>query len=65
MFSFSPVLPGLGSVLHRQPGGAEIVVLRADIQELKTLTTSIMPEGLESGLTAQDVADVLMFIGSK
>ena len=46
-------------------GGAEIVVLRSDIAELKTLTTSIMPEGLESVLTAQDVADVLTFIGSK
>lgn len=54
-----------GNITIRMPGGAEIVVLRADIQELKTLTTSIMPEGLESVLTAQDVADVLMFIGSK
>ncbi len=65
MFSFSPVLPGLGSALHRLPGGAEIVVLRADIQELKTLTTSIMPEGLESVLTALDVADVLTFIAGR
>jgi putative membrane-bound dehydrogenase-like protein len=54
-----------GNITIRMPGGAEIVVLRADIQELKTLTTSIMPEGLESVLTAQDVADVLTFIGSK
>ncbi len=54
-----------GNLTIRLPGGAEIVVLRSDIQELKTLTTSIMPEGLESVLTAQDVADVLTFIGSK
>jgi putative heme-binding domain-containing protein len=53
-----------GNLTIRLPGGAEIVVLRSDIQELKTLTTSIMPEGLESVLTAQDVADVLTFIGS-
>ncbi|MCX6837364.1 MAG: c-type cytochrome [Verrucomicrobia bacterium] len=54
-----------GNLTLRLPGGAEIVVLRSDIAELKTLTTSIMPEGLESVLTAQDVADVLTFIGSK
>jgi len=53
-----------GNITIRLPGGAEMVVLRSDIQEMKTLTTSIMPEGLESVLTAQDVADVLMFIGS-
>ncbi|MCB1277664.1 PVC-type heme-binding CxxCH protein [Prosthecobacter sp.] len=54
-----------GNITIRMPGGAEIVVLRTDIAELKTLTTSIMPEGLESVLTAQDVADVLTFIGGK
>ncbi len=54
-----------GNLTIRLPGGAEIVVLRSDIQEIKTLTTSIMPEGLESVLTAQDVSDVLTFIGSK
>ena len=54
-----------GNITLRLPGGAEIVVLRSDIRELKTLTTSIMPEGLESVLSAQDVADVLAFIGSK
>ena len=42
-----------------------MIVLRSDINELKTLTTSIMPEGLESALSAQDVADVLTYIGSK
>lgn len=52
-----------GNLTIRLPGGAEVVVLRSDIQEMKTLTTSIMPEGLESVLTAQDVADVLVFIG--
>ncbi len=54
-----------GNITIRLPGGAEVVVLRADIQEFKTLTTSIMPEGLESVLSAQEVADVLIFIGSK
>ncbi|WP_395746233.1 PVC-type heme-binding CxxCH protein [Prosthecobacter sp.] len=54
-----------GNITLRMPGGAEIVVLRSDIRELKTLTTSIMPEGLESVLSAQDVADVLAFISTK
>ena len=54
-----------GNLTIRMPGGAEVVVLRSDIQEMKTLTTSIMPEGLESLLGAQDVADVLAFISGR
>lgn len=54
-----------GNITLRLPGGAEMVVLRSDIREVKTLTTSIMPEGLESVLSAQDVADVLAFMGSR
>lgn len=54
-----------GNLTLRLPGGAEVVVLRTDIQSIKTLTTSLMPDGLESVLTAQDVADVLTFIGAK
>ena len=54
-----------GNITIRLPGGADILVLRSDIRELKTLTTSIMPEGLESVISAQDVADVLTYIGSK
>lgn len=54
-----------GNLTIRMPGGAEIVVLRTDIQEMKTLPTSIMPEGLESVLTAQDVADVLAFVSGR
>lgn len=54
-----------GNITLRLPGGAEMVVLRTDIELLKTLPTSLMPEGLESVLTAQEVADVLSFIGSK
>jgi putative membrane-bound dehydrogenase-like protein len=54
-----------GSITLRLPGGADFVVLRTDIKAMKTLTTSIMPEGLESVLSTQDVADVLTFIGSK
>ena len=54
-----------GNITLRLPGGAEVVVLRTDIRDQKTLTTSLMPEGLEAVLSAQDVADVLTFIGSR
>ncbi|MGV3662562.1 MAG: PVC-type heme-binding CxxCH protein [Prosthecobacter sp.] len=54
-----------GNVTLRLPGGAEMVVLRTEIATQKTLTTSLMPEGLESVLSAQDVADVLAFIAGK
>ncbi len=53
------------NITLRLPGGAEMIVLRGDIHELKTLPTSLMPEGLESVLTPQDVADVLAFISTK
>lgn len=54
-----------GNVTLRLPGGAEMLILRADIATQKPLTTSLMPEGLESVLSAQDVIDVLAFIASK
>lgn len=54
-----------GNLTLRLSGGAEILILRTEVETLKTLTTSLMPEGLESVLSAQDVADVLAFIASK
>lgn len=53
-----------GNMTLRLPGGAEMVVIRSDVRELKTLASSLMPEGLESVLSAQEVVDVLGFIGS-
>jgi putative membrane-bound dehydrogenase-like protein len=43
----------------RMPGGVEIPIPRAEIQSIKTLTTSLMPEGLESLISAQEAADLL------
>ena len=43
----------------RLAGGVELAVPRADVQETKTLSLSLMPEGLEAVLSAQDCADVL------
>ena len=50
------------TVTLRQPGGTEKTVPRASIASLKTQSQSFMPEGLEAGLSAQDMADLLAFI---
>jgi putative heme-binding domain-containing protein len=51
-----------GNIALRMPGGAEQVVLRADIREMKTLNTSLMLVGLESVITPQECADLLAWI---
>lgn len=50
------------TVTLRQPGGAERTVSRADIAAMKTSSQSFMPEGLEAGLSAQDIADLIEFL---
>jgi putative membrane-bound dehydrogenase-like protein len=50
------------TVTVRQPGGTERTVSRAEIAAIKTLPQSLMPEGLEAGLTHQLMADLLQFI---
>lgn len=44
------------------PYGKEIVLPRTDIVKMQSQGQSIMPEGLEAGLTPQDLADLLEFI---
>ncbi len=46
----------------RMPGGVSKTVLRADVLGSSSDGRSLMPEGLEGGLTAQDMADLLTFI---
>ena len=50
------------SVTLRMAGGAESVVARANIASLQSQGKSLMPEGLEEGLSQQDMADLLEFI---
>ncbi len=50
------------SVTLRMAGGVESVIRRANTARLQSQGKSIMPEGLEEGLTAQDMADLLEFI---
>jgi hypothetical protein len=44
------------------PGGAESVIGRADIAGSSSSGRSLMPEGLEAGLSPADMADLLTFI---
>lgn len=50
------------SVTLRQAFGKETVVQRSQIKKLQSQNNSMMPEGLESGLKPQDLADLLEYI---
>ena len=44
--------------------GKEQVILRIDLEEMRSTGKSLMPEGVEKDLPAQDVADVIAFVRS-
>jgi putative heme-binding domain-containing protein len=46
----------------KMPGGVSKTILRADVIGSSSEGRSLMPEGLEGGLTTQDLADLLTFI---
>ena len=50
------------SVTVRQPLGIEAVVPRSQIAKMQASKLSLMPEGLEEGLSNQDLADLVDFI---
>ena len=50
------------SITLKRAEGKQDVVLRNNIDELLSNGVSLMPEGLEKELTAQDLADVIAFI---
>ena len=50
------------SVTIRQPLGVEVVVPRSQIARMQASKLSLMPEGLEEGLTHQELADLVAFI---
>ena len=52
------------SVTLRQAGGAEAMVLRSNIQSIQNQGQSAMPEGLEAGLTPQDMANLLEYVAT-
>jgi putative heme-binding domain-containing protein len=53
------------NIVLRLPGGTDLPVLRADIADDKATTRSLMPEGLETVLKPQDVADVIAWLHQK
>ncbi len=50
------------SVRLRRPNAPDATIERSRISELKADGKSLMPDGLEQGLTPQDMADLLEFI---
>ena len=51
-----------GSGLLRAPSGLEIPLQPDQIGKMERLKVSLMPEGLEQGMTVQDVADLIAFV---
>jgi len=46
----------------RQAGGSELVVARADVKSLEKSPQSAMPNGFESGISQQQMADLIAYI---
>lgn len=53
-----------GSVTLATGSGAEATFIRAQIRKLTPQTTSLMPEGLEAGLSQKQMADLLEFLSN-
>ena len=49
----------------RDGEGKEIVVAADEVEELRPLLTSLMPDGQMAGLTAQDAADLLAYLAAR
>ncbi|HVR37050.1 MAG TPA: PVC-type heme-binding CxxCH protein [Methylomirabilota bacterium] len=53
---------GAGSVTLRSAGGVNLTIERSRIRTLTASGMSLMPEGLEAGMTVQAMADLLEFL---
>jgi hypothetical protein len=47
----------------RESGGKEHIIDRAEIDAIRSLEQSLMPAGLEKDMSAQDLSDVIVFLG--
>jgi putative heme-binding domain-containing protein len=56
------VAESAASLTLRRPGGAEDTVLRTNIEAIAGTGKSLMPEGLEARVSAQEMADVIAFL---
>jgi putative heme-binding domain-containing protein len=50
------------TITLQEVSGAQVVLLRAGIQRMQEQQWSLMPEGLEAGLTPQFMADLLEYV---
>jgi putative membrane-bound dehydrogenase-like protein len=50
------------TVVLRQPNDSEVTLRRANLTQFRSLGQSAMPEGLEEGLSAQDLADLMEYV---
>jgi len=46
----------------RQPGAPDVSLARSQLRELRSTGRSLMPDGLETGLSVGDLADLLAFL---
>jgi putative heme-binding domain-containing protein len=53
------------SVTLRQPVGREQALSRSSIEELKSSTKSLMPEGIEKDVSIEQMADLLAFLKNR
>jgi len=51
-----------GALTVLQPNGIKDTVLRRDIETVRSTGLSLMPEGLETGLTPQDLANLIAYV---
>jgi putative heme-binding domain-containing protein len=51
------------AITLRGPNGTDTLVLRSQIDRMQPSGQSLMPEGLETGLTPQDMADLVEYLG--
>jgi putative membrane-bound dehydrogenase-like protein len=50
------------SITLRQPEGKTVLILRQEIEELRSNGVSLMPEGLEKNVSVEQMADLISFI---
>jgi putative heme-binding domain-containing protein len=62
-FSGVVVSESPSGITLRGPNGTETLVLRPQIDQMRASGQSLMPEGLEIGLTPQDMADLIEYLG--
>jgi putative membrane-bound dehydrogenase-like protein len=62
-FSGVVVSESPSGITLRGPNGTETLVVRSQIDRMRASGQSLMPEGLESGVTPQDMADLIEYLG--